>query len=62
MIGLSGLTFRYLGKDNNGIHWPSESKADCSGVNGFWSIPDALINECSFSWAQKETSRPRLLR
>ena len=35
MIGLSGLTFKYLGKDNSGIHLPSETSLASSGVNGF---------------------------
>ena len=42
MIGLSGLTFKYLGRDNSGIHLPSETSLASSGVNGFWSIPEDI--------------------
>ena len=62
MIGFSGPTCKILGIDNNGIHFPSETVLACSGVNGFWSIPDDWINECNFSWALKEISKPCLFK
>ena len=58
MIGLLGLIFKYLGKYKSGIQCPSENEDVCSGLNGFSSIPDAFIKECSFSWAEKTISNP----
>ena len=62
MIGFWGFISRYLGKDKRGIHLPSVTSIASSGVNGFRSIPEDLISECSFSWAQKEILSPCFLR